>query len=125
MDARALREFLLDLKTHGHAQGNFLGMLHLLIGRRLARKDGTPICQGLAWRDAAAWLKKVRWDKEAVRELNLDPAELPPRERERYWYTAIARAGVDSDKAILAGDKLAEKLSEQGYVIGPGPGKKP
>src|SRR5438128_11273594 len=123
MDARALRELLGDLKAHGYAHGNFLGLLHLLIGRRLARKDGTWICQGLAWRDVAAWLKKIRWDKEAVRELSLDPAELPPRDRERFWYSAIVRAGVDSDQAISAGDKLAEKLSKHGYVVGPSPGK--
>jgi hypothetical protein len=125
MDARALREFLLDLKAHGYARGNFIGLLHLLIGRRIARQDGAVICHGLTWRDVAGWLKKIRWDKEAVRELNLDPTALPPRERERFWYTAILRAGVDSDKASAAADKLAEELSKHGYVIAPPPAKKP
>ena len=66
---------------------------------------------------ACYWLKKVRWDKEAVRELGIEPAELPPRDRERYWYTAIARARVDSAEAIAAGDRLVQALAGTGYVV--------
>jgi hypothetical protein len=123
MDARALREFLDELKSHGQAEGHFLGLLHILIGRRLSRKDGTVISQGLAWRDVAAWLKKTRWDRDAVLELGLKSDELPPRDRERYWYTVIARANVDSPAALQAAEKLAAKLQPLGYVVGPPPGK--
>jgi hypothetical protein len=119
----ALREFLEDLKRQGLAQGHFLGLLNLLIGRKITTEDGTTICQGLTWRSLAAWLKKVRWNKQSVRELGLDPEALPPRDRQHYWYTAIARAGIDSAKANEAGDRLAEVLAGKGYRIGPRPGE--
>lgn len=116
-----LREFLDDLQRRGLASGLFLGMLHVLIGRRVARADGTVVANGLSWRDLAAMLKKVRWDKDAVKELGLEPAALPPRDRQRYWYTAIARAGVDSAAAQRAGDAFAERLRGAGYVVGTPP----
>ena len=116
-----VREFLDDLKQHGIGQGHFLGLLNVLIGRRLSRADGTLLSNGLTWRDVAALLKKVRWDRDAVRELGQDPADLPPRDRERFWYVAIVRAQVDSAKATEAGDRLAEQLRAAGYVIGPPP----
>lgn len=112
-----MREFLDDLKQKGYAQGNFLGLLNVLIGRRIEKADGTVISQGLTWRELASWLKKVRWDKDAVRELGLDPDKLPPRDRERYWYSAIAQAHVDSPQAKAAGDKLAAVLTQAGYVV--------
>jgi hypothetical protein len=117
-----LREFLEDLKRHGYAQGNLLGLFHVLIGRRIARVDGTVLSQGLTWRAAADWLKKIRWDKDTVQELGLDSRALPPRDRVRYWYLAIVQARVGSPEAIRAGDLLAEKLRSVGYVIGPAPG---
>jgi hypothetical protein len=112
-----MREFLDDLKQHGHAQGNFLGLLNVLIGRRVEKADGTVISIGLTWRETAAWLKKIRWEKDAVRELGLEFADLPPRDRERYWYHAIAQAQVDSKEAIAAGDRLATALAKVGYVV--------
>jgi hypothetical protein len=112
----ALREFLEDVKLP--AQGNFLGLLHLLIGHRIKKADGTILSNGLTWRDLAALLKKVHWNTECVRDLGLDPEKLAPRDRQRFWYTAIAQAGVDSPKATQAGDKLADVLRKQGYVIG-------
>jgi hypothetical protein len=117
-----LRELLATIEARGLARGNFLGLLHLLIGRRVRRTDGTPVSAGLTWREAAALLKRVRWDREAVVELGLDPAALPPRDRERYWYTAVARAGVDSAAAVAAGDRLAEALRPLGYEAGRAPG---
>jgi hypothetical protein len=118
----ALREFLEDLKQQGLAQGHFLGLLNVLIGRPITRTDGSVVARGLTWRELAIWLKKVRWNKESVRELGLEPENLPPRDRQQYWYTAISRANVGSDKAKTAGDRLAEILAEKGYVIGPAPG---
>lgn len=112
-----MHEFLDDLKQHGHAQGNFLGLLNVLIGRRIEKADGTVLSVGLTWRQTADWLKKVRWDKDAVRELGLDPAELAPRDRERFWYGAITRARVDSPEAAAAGDRLASALKKAGYTI--------
>ncbi len=117
-----LREFLEDLKRQGYARDNFLGLLNLLIGRRIQTSTGTILSDGLTWRAVASWLQKARWDKDAVRELGLDPHTLAPRDRVRYWYQAIARAGVYSPAAMQAGQRLAEVLRSAGYVIGPEPG---
>lgn len=116
-----VREFLDDLKRHGQARGNFVGLLHILVGRRVMRAGGGVVSAGLTWREAATWLKRVRWPKESARELGIDPLALPPRDRERYWYQAIAQARIDSEEAIQAGDRLAEALTAAGYVVGPAP----
>jgi len=116
-----LREFLDDLKRRGLTQGHFLGFLHVLIGRRIEKADGTLIANGLSWRDLAALLKRVRWDKMAVTEIGLNPADLPPRDRQRYWYMAIVQAKVDSPQAVQAGDLFAEQLRKVGYVVGAPP----
>src|SRR5438270_1428223 len=115
-----LREFLDVVREQGHAAGNFPGLLHVLIGRRITTADGTEVSGGLSWRDVAALLKKVRWDREAVRELGLDPDNLSPRDRQRFWYQAIAQAGVDSSAAVAAGDRLAQAVAST-YDIGPAP----
>lgn len=112
-----MREFLDDLIQRGLAQGNLLGLLNVLIGRRIEKADGSAISAGLTWREAAGWLKKLRWEKDAVAELGLDPAQLPMRDRERYWYSAIAQAHVDSPQAAAAGSKLAVALQAAGYVV--------
>jgi len=117
-----LREFLEDVKQHEHARGNFRGLLHVAIGRRIFLADGTLVSAGRTWRELAVLLKKVRWSKEAVRELGLEPAALPPRDRERFWYSAITQAHVDSPEATEAGNQLAKKLEAAGYQIGPPPG---
>jgi hypothetical protein len=112
-----VRELLEHLKRSGGAKGEFLGLLHILIGRQVARADGTVVSQGLSWRDVAAYLKKVRWDKQAVRELGADSSRLPSRDRLRYWYQAITQAGVDSPQAMASADRLAAPLAASGYVI--------
>src|SRR5262245_3074407 len=113
----ALRAFLLDLKRRGLDQGHWLGLVNLLIGRRIETAEGQLVSAGLTWRELAALLKTARWNKNAVREVELDPKELPPRNRQQYWFTAIARAQVDSPQAKAAGDRLAEELRAAGYVI--------
>ena len=117
----ALQALFDHLKKKGHAQGHFLGMLHILIGRKITKTDGTVVSSGLAWRELAEWLKKVRWDPESVRELGLDPDELPPRDRQRFWFTSISRAEVHSSNAKAAGDRLAESLKPEGYHVSPAP----
>jgi hypothetical protein len=121
MKRDVLRELLADLKRRRYAQGNLRGLLNVLIGRRILAKDGTLISTGLTWRAVAEILKKVRWDKEAARDVGLDPATLPPRDRQRYWYLVIAHAQVDSAAGREAGDRLADLLNKQGYSIGPAP----
>jgi hypothetical protein len=122
MDAATpLREFLEDLKRHHYARGNFLGLLHVLIGRRIAKDDGTVVSAGMTWRELAALLKKLRWDKDDADQLKIELEELPTRDRERFWYSAIARARVDSPEAAKAGDKLADVLRKKGYVVSQAP----
>jgi hypothetical protein len=117
-----LRELLNRIRQHNLAQGNFLGLLHVLIGRRVTLADGTTVSTGQTWRAVAALLKRVHWDREAVREIGLDPADLPPRDRQRFWSQAITRANVQSSAATQAGDRLAVALQGHGYVVGPPPG---
>jgi hypothetical protein len=119
----ALGEFLQDVKERAQVRGKLLGLLHSLIGRRIEKADGTLISNGLTWRNLATELKKARWPREAVQELGLDLRDLPPRDRERFWYAAIVRAGVDSSQASEAGDRLAKALRPLGYLVGPAPGR--
>lgn len=121
MDARV--EFLKQVEDQGLARGQFLGLLHLLIGRRIAKADGSVVSSGMTWREAAALLKKVRWDKNAVHELGIEANSLPMRDRERYWYLTISQVGVDSSEARQAGDALVKELNKAGYEIGPAPGQ--
>jgi hypothetical protein len=120
-----LREFLNDLKRQGYAQGNFLGMLNVLIGRQIRKADGTLLSSGLTWRALAEQLKTIRWPRDAVRELGIDPAALAPRDRQRYWYQAITQAQVSSGQATAAGDRFAEVLRSAGYIVNAGPGTTP
>src|SRR6516165_7011268 len=113
----ALSTFLERLKKSGKTRGHLLGMLNVVIGRRITAKDGTLISSGLTWREVAGLLKRLRWDPDQVKELGLKPSDLPPRDRQRFWYTAIARAKVDSPAAISAGNRLAAAVQPLGYVI--------
>jgi hypothetical protein len=117
----ALPTFFDYLKKKGLTKGHYLGFIHVLIGRRISREDGTLISAGLGWRAVASWLKKARWDPEVVREVGQDPDALPPRDRQRFWYSAIAQAGVDSAAAGAAGDRFAEVLAAHGYLVGSAP----
>ena len=116
-----LRGFLETVKQHSAVQGQFRGLLHVLIGRRIARRDGTLVSAGLTWREVAVNLRRLRWEPEAVADLGLQPDDLPIRDRERFWYAAIVRAGVESKQAIAAGDKIARAMLPLGFVIGPAP----
>jgi hypothetical protein len=116
-----LRQFLDAVREQGVAAGHLRGLLHLLIGDRIRLADGTPVSGGMTWRALAAVLKKHRWDREAVRELGLDPADLPPRDREKFWYTAISRAGVGTAEAAASAREVVEKLRPLGYEVGPPP----
>jgi hypothetical protein len=120
----SLRELLEAVRERQLAQGHFRGLLHILVGRRLSRADGNVVSAGMTWRDLSALLKRLRWDRETVRELGLDPATLPPRDRERFWYTAIARAGIDTPDAVADADHLIEPLRDLGFEVGPAPGAK-
>jgi hypothetical protein len=117
-----LSEFLDAIGRTGAAQGRFRGLLHILIGRRITLKDDTVVSTGMTWRELAGVLKRHRWDVESVRELGLDPATLPARDRQKFWYAAISQAGVNTPAATQAGDELVAPLEALGYVVGPAPG---
>jgi hypothetical protein len=118
-----VHELLNRLKKQGPRHDlSFLGLINVLVGRTIQNSGGSVISTGLTWRAAATWLKRVRWPKESVRELGLEPNELPPRDRERFWYTVISLGRIDSREAQAAGDRTAEALQALGYKVGPGPG---
>ena len=119
-----LRDFVETIKKRDVARGNLRGLLHILVGRRITRADGTLVSTGMTWRELAAELKRLRWDRAGIQELGLDPATLPPRDRVRFWYSAIALAGLDTAEAVTAGDRLLPPCRALGYLIGPAPGGK-
>lgn len=116
-----IRLFLDAARDNNLVAGHFRGLLHIAIGRKVTRADGTVVSAGLTWRELAGWLKILRFDRELVRELGADPDELAPRDRERFWYSAIAAAKVDSREAVADADVLVGRLKPLGYVVGPAP----
>ena len=100
------------------ATGHFRGLLFVLIGLPIRRADGTALSTGMSWRAAATALKSCRWDRLAVQELGLDPADLAPRDREKYWYTAISRANLGSSLARSSAEALALAIAPLGFTIG-------
>ncbi len=117
----SLRELLEAVRDRAAVRKRSRGLLHILVGRRIARSDGTLVSSGMSWRDLAALLKKMRWDRDAVSQWGIDPAELPPRDRERFWYAAIARASLDSPQAVAEAEQLLPILEQLGYSVGPAP----
>jgi hypothetical protein len=113
------REFLEQVRQHQLVKGHFRGLLHLLIGRKISRADGTVLSSGLTWRQLSELFRQLRWDKDYVREIGLDPDDLPPRDRQRYWYSAIAQARIDEPDAVAAADKLARKVAALGFQVSP------
>jgi hypothetical protein len=117
-----LREFLEKVRQNHLTRGHFRALLHVVIGRKIARADGTVLSTGVTWRQLADLLRIIRWDKELVRELGLNPDDLPPRDRQRYWYAAIVAARVDAPDARDLGDAFARLVAPLGFVVGPAPG---
>ena len=117
-----VREFLAEMLQKSRVKGHFLGLLNVVIGRRISRVDGTVLSTGTTWRALANLLKQCQYDAELVRELGMDPEILSSRERQRFWYAVIARADVASEEATHAGDLLATLLQKDGYDIGAAPG---
>jgi hypothetical protein len=112
-----VREFLDAVRHHQLVIGHFRGLLHLIIGRTISRRDGTVLSRGVTWRQLAEVLKLLRWDRELVRELGLNPDELPPRDRQRFWYSAVAGARIDSNEARAEADKLIPLVAKLGFVV--------
>lgn len=120
-----IRELLSAVRDAGAVAGNFRGLLHVAIGRKVTRLDGSTVSVGVTWRELAAELKAMRFDQELVREYGADPDDLTARDRERFWYAAISAARVDSPEAIAEADRFAAKLKGLGFLVGPPPGAPP
>jgi len=59
---------------------------------------------------------------DLVREIGLNPDDLPPRDRQRYWYAAIVAARVDAFDVRALGDAYAKLVAPLGFIVGPAPG---
>jgi hypothetical protein len=117
----AIREFLTIVRQAHLVEGHFLGLLHILVGRKITRPDGSIVSTGLTWRQTASYLRQLRFDPQLAREVQVDPDTLNIRDRDRFWYAVIAQAQIDSPTAVTAADKLAPLLLQHGYVVGPPP----
>lgn len=116
-----LREFLDAVRENGLVAGNLRGLFHIAIGRRISRPDGTVVSAGVTWRELANLLKGLRFDKDLVAEVGGDPEELSPRDRQRFWYSAITLSRPDSPEAHAQADRLAVAVKPLGFVVGPPP----
>ena len=115
-------EPLLDeIRKRNLTDGHLRGLLHILIGRKITTADGSLVSAGMTWRAVADLLKRLRWPPESVRELGLDPDALPPRDRQRFWFTVISSAQIESPEASAEADALAPVLAPLGFIIGPAP----
>lgn len=117
-----IRDLLEAARAGGLVAGHFRGLLHIAIGRTVAKPDGTKLSAGLTWREVAGLLKTLRYDIELGREVGADPDTLSPRDRERYWYAVIALAHVDSAEAVSQAGQLIGPLKDLGFVVAPPPG---
>jgi hypothetical protein len=121
-----LRSFLESLRDHNLIEGRLRGVLHAAIGRRITKADGTVVSKGATWREVAALLKDLKFDRNWVREYAENPDAIAPKDREKFWYTAIGLAKVDSPEAVAQAEKLVALVKPIGFVIGPSPlGEKP
>lgn len=116
-----IRDLLATARDDGLAAARFRGLLHVAIGRRITKSNGTIVSNGITWRQLAALLKDLQFDRNLARNFGVDPTALAPRDRERFWYSVIALARVDSPEASAEADALAGELKKRGYLIGPNP----
>ena len=116
-----IRDLLEAVRDGGQAAAHFRGLLHIAIGRRVTTAGGELVSAGVTWRELAVWLKQLRFDTDLVKQFGADPDTLAPRDRNRFWYSAIAAARVDSAEAFADAEQLIGGLKELGYVVGPPP----
>ena len=113
---------LLEVVRDGNlVAGHLRGLFHIAIGRRIATAQGDVLSTGVTWRELSVLLRDLRYDKDLVAELGADPDSLAPRDRQRFWYAAIALARPDSPEAFAQAEKLIPLVKPLGYVVGPSP----
>ncbi len=117
---------LLDLlnlvREKQYASQLLRGLFHVLVGRTIHSSQGDVISEGLPWRRAAELLKEAHFDRQLVRSIGLNPDDLSPKDRAKFWYQAMSRAKLDSAAVRAEGDQLAEFVMPYGFIIGPAPG---
>lgn len=116
-----LRKMLEAVQDAGLVAGHLRGLFHVCIGRKITATGDAVVSNGVTWRELANLLKIARFDTELVREVGADPEELSPRDRQRFWYGAIALARPDSAEAIADGQLFATLIEPLGYRVGPPP----
>ena len=116
-----LTALLETIHARGLAHGRFRGLCHLAVGRRITTISGDLVSPGVTWRELSVLLRDLRFDKNLVTEVGADPDDLAPRDRQRFWYSAIALAHPNSPEARIEADDLALSIAELGYVVGPPP----
>jgi hypothetical protein len=109
--------FLEFILKQGWAKGHLRGVFHIAIGRKVRTEEGHLVAGGSTWRELAAALKAVKFDKSLVKELGADPEALSVRDREKFWYAAIALSGVGSSEALAQAERLATKLERSGWYV--------
>jgi hypothetical protein len=110
-------EFLTTLRDRGYVTGRLRALFHLLVGYRIRKGDGVVVSAGQTWRQLADLLFQLKWDREQVRELGLDPAALPPKDRQRFWYLAVIQSKLDSQEAKTEAIDLAQAILASGYTV--------
>ncbi|MSR31486.1 MAG: hypothetical protein EXR99_08280 [Gemmataceae bacterium] len=110
-----LDHFISLVKSKGICQGRFLGFLHILVAYHILDNLGKPISTGMTWREAANRLRKNRWNPDDIELLGLKGEDMPQRDRLRYWYVAIVRSGIGSEKAAAEADALARNFKRIGF----------
>jgi len=117
LNMEAIRSLLSHVRTTGIAPGHFPGLLHVLIGRTITQMNGEVVSRGVTWRECAALLKNARIDPDLVRSLGQDLADLPPRDREKYWYIALTRFPVGGEAARSSAVAMGPWLSKAGLLV--------
>ncbi|MFM7113062.1 MAG: hypothetical protein ACKO26_18140 [Planctomycetota bacterium] len=116
----AIRTMLARVRSPGFPNDHFPGLLHLLIGKTLVDLDGNVVSRGYSWRECANMLKTARIDPELARTLDLNPDDLPPRDREKFWYVALTRFPVASEKAKTCAAALVPWMAKAGIKVAQG-----
>ncbi len=112
-------ELLETIRDNGFAVGRLPGTFHIALARQVESTGGIVVSSGITWRQLASHMKTLKFDKDLVRGIQIDPDVLHPRDRERMWYASISIAGVDTPTAFLQADELAVLLKPHGYIIVP------
>lgn len=113
-----LSEFLETMIERKLVAGRLRALFHVVIGRTIHDSQGRLVCAGTTWRILADTLKDLRYDPELVRELGLDPDTLSPRDRKRFWYSAISGSKPDSAQARQEAVSYIVELQKLGFKIG-------